>query len=289
MLAPIAAHLLCVLLVAADLLARACRIRWYLLALGQPITLPQAFLVNAWGDAAAGLTPMRFGGELAKLAGLMRSGAAIRLAVVVLALEAVITYPLVALFGGALAWRFAPTWWDHARPAIETALRMGWPWVIAVGGVTLLGGLAVWYARQRDPVVLEPGAVRSALRQMPLWPLLAGGALSLFNVAARTLILPLLALTLPDHPPFGVMMVGSFVLLYSQLLLPTPSGAGAVDLGFLGGMAGDLGPGGPGLLVAWRIYTVGAGAALGVLLAVNTLGVRPVLRAVGRLAGRRAG
>jgi uncharacterized membrane protein YbhN (UPF0104 family) len=101
-------------------------------------------------------------------------------------------------------------------------------------------------------------------------------------------MLPVLALALPDHPPVGVMMVGSFVLLYSQLVLPTPAGVGAVELGFLAGLAGDLGSGEGELLVAWRFYTVGAGALLGAILAVSIVGVRPVLRAVGRFAGRRA-
>jgi uncharacterized membrane protein YbhN (UPF0104 family) len=126
------------------------------------------------------------------------------------------------------------------------------------------------------------------LRQVPAGPLAVGAAVSLFNVVARTLMLPVLALALPDHPPVGVMMVGSFVLLYSQLVLPTPAGVGAVELGFLAGLAGDLGSGEGELLVAWRFYTVGAGALLGAILAVSIVGVRPVLRAVGRFAGRRA-
>ncbi len=53
-----------------------------------------------------------------------------------------------------------------------------------------------------------------------------------------------------------------------------------MDLAFLGGMAGDLGPGDGALLVAWRFYSVGAGAALGVGLALNTFGLRPLLGAV---------
>jgi len=93
-------------------------------------------------------------------------------------------------------------------------------------------------------------------------------------------MLPVLALSLPSHPPLGVLLVGSFILLYSQLFLPTPAGAGAVDLGFLGGIAGDLGPADTGLLLAWRFYTVGAGAALGIGLALHAFGLRPLARAV---------
>jgi hypothetical protein len=59
-----------------------------------------------------------------------------------------------------------------------------------------------------------------------------------------------------------------------------------VDLAFLSGVAGDLGPAGTGLLLAWRFYTVGAGALLGVALAVGAFGLRPLSRAVVRAAGR---
>jgi uncharacterized membrane protein YbhN (UPF0104 family) len=287
-LSPLAAHLICAALFAADLLARAGRIRWYLGALGQRISFSQALVVNAWGDAAAGLTPMRFGGEMAKFAGLLRAGVAPPRGVLALGLEAAITYPIVALFGGWLAWRFAPAWWNEARPAVEQAFAAGWPWVAGLGGVVLLAGLGIWYTRGRKGRVVESGALRMTLGQVPAGPLAAGAAVSLFNVVARTLMLPVLALALPDHPSLGVMMVGSFVLLYSQLVLPTPAGVGAVELGFLAGLAGDLGAGEGGLLVAWRFYTVGAGALLGAILAVGIVGVRPVLRAVARFAGRQA-
>ena len=78
-------------------------------------------------------------------------------------------------------------------------------------------------------------------RRMPRWPLVASLPLSFLNLATRVAILPVLAATLPQPPELGPMVLGSFALLYSQLILPTPSGAGAVELGFLGGAAGDLG------------------------------------------------
>jgi uncharacterized membrane protein YbhN (UPF0104 family) len=95
-------------------------------------------------------------------------------------------------------------------------------------------------------------------------------------------ILPVLALTLPNPPSLGPLAVGSFALLYSQLVLPTPSGAGAVELGFLGGAAGDLGGSEGWLLLLWRFYTNGIGVILGVALASRIYGW-PALR---RLAGR---
>ena len=59
--------------------------------------------------------------------------------------------------------------------------------------------------------------------------------MSFVNLATRVAILPVLALTLPNPPALALLIVGSFALLYGQLILPTPAGAGAVELGFLGG------------------------------------------------------
>jgi uncharacterized membrane protein YbhN (UPF0104 family) len=286
LLTPLAAHGVCAILFLADLLARALRIRWYLAGLGQRISLAEAFRINAWGDAAAGLTPMRFGGELVKFAGLVRAHVTAPVAIATLSLEAAITYPLVALFGGWLAIRFAPDWWREARPAIEHAMSSRWPAVIAGGLVLLAVGLAAWWWQRGRFGPGEPAQARSVLKSFPVGPVLLGIPLSLFNVVARTLMLPLLAMTLPSHPSLGVMAVGSFVLLYSQLVLPTPAGAGAVELGFLAGMAGDLGEAPTGLLVAWRFYTVGAGALLGAGLAMASFGLRPLLNAVARVGGR---
>ncbi|HEY7684150.1 MAG TPA: lysylphosphatidylglycerol synthase domain-containing protein [Gemmatimonadales bacterium] len=280
-------HLGCAALFVMDLGARALRIQLFLRGLGRRLSLGQAVQVIAWGDAAAGLTPLRFGGELAKLARLLRAGVAPTPALAALALEAVVTYPLVALFGGWLAWRFAPAWWHHARPAMQAAVAARWPWLAAIVVVSLGIGLAGWRWRRRVPGAEDPAATRAMLGSMPIGPILAAVPLSLFNVMARTLMLPLLALTLPDHPPIGVMAVGSFVLLYSQLVLPTPAGAGAVDLGFLSGVAGHFGPGTTGLLLAWRLYTVGAGTILGCALAVRDLGVGPLSRSWVFGAGRQ--
>ena len=285
-LTPLAAHGACALLFLADLLARALRLRWYLAGLGQPISVFDAFQLNAWGDAAAGLTPMRFGGELAKFAGLARCRVPAPVAVAALSLEAAITYPLVALFGAGLAVRFAPEWWAEARPVVESVLSRRWPAVTVAAALLLTVGSGIWWWRRRGPGAGIPRQSRAALRSFPLWPVLVGIPLSLLNIVARTMMLPLLAMTLPVHPPFGVMAVGSFVLLYSQLVLPTPAGVGAVEFGFLAGMAGDLGDAPAPLLLAWRLYTVGAGALLGAGLAVATFGIRPIIAAVARVAGR---
>jgi uncharacterized membrane protein YbhN (UPF0104 family) len=90
--------------------------------------------------------------------------------------------------------------------------------------------------------------------------------LTAVSMAARTAILPILV---ANHPGIdvGSVIPGSFALLFGQLALPTPAGAGGVELGFVGGFAGamsarDL----AALLIAWRAYTLILGAALGAVL-----------------------
>jgi uncharacterized membrane protein YbhN (UPF0104 family) len=153
--------------------------------------------------------------------------------------------------------------------------------------VVVVASILAWRAARRvtSPMKHLRRPIRRALvywRRMPRWPLVASIPMSFINLATRVAILPVLALTLPDPPALGPLTVGSFALLYSQLILPTPSGAGAVELGFLGGAAGDLGPGDGGLLFAWRMYTNGIGVILGVVLAARIYG----WVALRQLAGR---
>lgn len=270
------AHFLCLALVLVDIIARAYRLRWYLHGFGRELSVQDALNATTWGDAAAGLTPLRFGGEGAKFAGLIRGGIPAGLSVMTLALEAIITYPLVALVGAWLAWQFAPDWWNQVGPMLGDALTAAWPWI---AGIVVFSSLAIYLGiRWRRALKLgaSPGAptptLRGLFRATPVAPLALGAGVSLYNVLARTAVLPILALTLPEHPPLGILLIGSFALLYSQLVLPTPAGVGAVDLGFLAGVAGNLGPEAPGLLLAWRIYTVGIGAGIGILLAIRALG-----------------
>ena len=279
------AHLICVGLVGADLLARAWRIQWIIRGLGHRISLWDSFVLNAFGDAACALTPLRIGGEPARLAGMLRSRVPAPAAFVAISLEVLAAWPVVIIAAGWLAWRYAPEWWQEAGPRLSAAAASAWPWVVAVALLSLLA----WRSARRT--VASPAArqlrrpIRRAMvywRRMPRWPLVASVPMSLVNLSTRVAILPVLALALPSPPPMGPLALGSFALLYSQLVLPTPSGAGAVELGFLGGAAGDLGADEGWLLLAWRFYTNGIGVVLGVVLAARVYGW-PALR---RLAGR---
>ena len=245
-------------------------------------------MLNAFGDAACALTPLRIGGEPARLAGMLRSKVPATAAFVAISLEVIAAWPVIIIAAGWLVWRYAPAWWEAAGPRLGAAAEAAWPWVVLV----VIASLAAWRVARR---VASPATrhlrrpIRRALvywRRMPRWPLIASIPMTFVNLATRVAILPVLALTLSDPPALGPLTLGSFALLYSQLVLPTPSGAGAVELGFLGGAAGDLGDRQGSLLLAWRIYTNGIGVVLGVALAARIYGWAALRELAGRWSDR---
>ncbi len=282
------AHATCLGLVALDLGARTLRLRLLLGGVGSPLGWRDSFRVNVFAEAGATLTPMRLGGEPARLAGMLAARVPATAAFVAIAYEVLTAWPVLLAIAITVAIRHAPAWWATAAPVLAANVREAWPWALGVVGASF----GAWLAARRLAHVL-PRRVSRPLRRvsvywrrMPRGPLLASIPLSAVNVLSRVAILPVLASTVPNPPPFGVLLVGSFALVYSQLVLPTPAGAGVVEFGFLGGAAGDLGRG-AGLLLAWRFYSSGIGTALGVGLALRHYGF-PVLRdLLGRVVGRR--
>jgi uncharacterized membrane protein YbhN (UPF0104 family) len=273
-------------MVFADLVARTWRLQWLVLGVGSRISFAESFRINLYAEAGASLTPMRVGGEPARLAGMLGAGVPATASFVAIAYEVITAWPVLIAIAAWIMVKYAPEWWDTAGPHLATNLREGWEWALAVALLSLLAWLgARRIARALPRQVVRP--LRRILvywRRMPRWPLLASLPLSAVNVLTRVALLPVLALTLPDAPPLPVLIVGSFALIYSQLILPTPSGAGVVDLGFLGGAAGNL-AGNGGLLLAWRIYSNGIGTALGLVLAFRHVGIPAIKATIGRLLG----
>ncbi len=279
------AHGICFGLIAADHLARACRIQWIMHGLKQDLTIKNAFIINAFGDAANTLTPLRIGGEPARVAGMLRTRLPVAAALVGIGLEALVSRTVLVLVTVGLVWLYAPAWWLGVGTRLQATFALMWPWL----ALFLLVGVVTWHYSRKiisAAAIRLPPSLQEALaywKRMPRWPLVASIPLSLVAIAARVAILPVLALTLPNAASMGSVTFGSFALLYSQMVLPTPSGAGAVELGFLGGAAGDLGQDQGWLLLAWRFYTSGLGVLLGLGLAVRLYGWR-VLRKLVRSA-----
>ena len=280
----LAVHAVCLGLCAADYLARAMRIQLLTRSVDRPLGYSQAMAVNMIGDAACSLTPLRLGGEPARLGVMLRGGVTPTAAVVAITSEIVTAWPVILMVAALLGWLYAPEWWSAAGPTLADAARAHWPWFFAI----VMGTVMVWWWVGRAAPARWNQPLRRTLEHWRAlsWPvLLATAHLSFNNLAARVAILPVLATTLPDPPSLGTLLIGSFALLYSQLFLPTPSGAGAVDAGFMAGAAGELGSGVAGLLLAWRFYTSGVGIVLGVTMGVHHFGWSTVR---GWVRGRRA-
>ena len=165
------AHLLCVALVAADLLARAWRIQWIVQGLGHRVSLWDSFVLNAFGDAACALTLLRIGGEPARLAGMLRSKVPATAAFVAISLEVLAAWPVILVAAVWLIWRYAPAWWLLAGPRLSAAAESAWPWVVLVA----VASVVAWRAARK---VASPAArqlrrpVKRAMvywRRMPRW------------------------------------------------------------------------------------------------------------------------
>ena len=252
------AHALCVSCVIADAGARALRLQLLVHALGAKVGFLRALAANAAEDAGAALTPMRLGGTATRMMMLSGSGG-VPVPVTMLAgvAEGGLQTPLVLLAAAAVGAVSAPDWWRTVAPALgRSAVHAGWWMLLAVA----LGVVAWMVTRRLLPhrhhswkqSILDP--LRAA-RRVPPVTLVACAVLSAIAVVSRVAILPLLAATTHPPPAVGAVTLSSLVLLYGQILLPTPSGAGAVELGILAGGAGVIGDDTTTLLLAWRAYT----------------------------------
>jgi uncharacterized membrane protein YbhN (UPF0104 family) len=283
------AHLLCGALVLLDQAARALRIRLLTVAIGHPLTIRDAVAVNAVGELACSVTPMRIGGEPARLAGLLRAGIPATASFIAIAFEVVTMWPVIVASALCLGILFAPGWLQQTAPGLLRGLGEIWGWMAAALAASVGVAFLVYRRVQVAPRLTRRPWRRAVVywKRMPAGPVLCAALCAFVNLASRTAILPVLLMTLPDPPPFGPALLGSFVLLYSQILLPTPAGVGVVDLGLLAGAAGGVGEGGFGILGWWRFYTTIVGVLLGAGFAFHDFGWR-TLKVVFKGKGKEA-
>ncbi|MBD0321002.1 MAG: flippase-like domain-containing protein, partial [Gemmatimonadetes bacterium] len=210
------------------------------------------------------------------LGGMLFAGVPLTAAIPLLAVE-VVSYSVVVAVAACVAGLFyAPGWWRKVGPAIIDSVQWALPWI----GVVVAGSVLVWWlvrrrraARGKRPKhPIEWSAARGALG----WPLAASVPLTLLSVACRVAVLPVLAQTLPAPPALPVLAVSSFALIYGQLFLPTPGGAGAIELAFSSGAAGDLGGSLGTVFLVWRACTTGLPVLLGLGLAIPRYGMAAV-------------
>jgi uncharacterized membrane protein YbhN (UPF0104 family) len=215
---------------------------------------------------------MRLGGEPARILGAKHDGVSVRHAVLALALENALTYLILTPAAAIVAARFGKDWWSTVAPHLDLRLVRGL-------AVTLLVIIAVWvvYAlwrrrrsrREHHPTMIgELRRIVADLLSFPLPLLLFCCLLTAISLVARVAILPVLVSSTPEPPSLGVATLASLGLLYGQLAIPTPSGAGPIDVAVLAGAAG-VSSMTVDLLAAWRLYTAVLPTAAG--LAVGTL------------------
>lgn len=267
-----AACAICAVLVAIDMLSRTLRLELLLRGGGYPLPTRDVFVMNAFGDAAAAVTPMRLGGEAARGAALMHAGLPLAGILPLLALEVVAYTAVVALAAVGAVWIMAPDWWATVGPELVRSARGALPWLAAF---LVLGLAATVLVRRWLPpsAVPRPGLATLARMSRNLrGPVLWSVPLTLVSVVCRIGILPVLSLTLAAPPPVEVVALSSFALTYGQLFLPTPAGAGAVELAFVTDATGDLGEGLGAVFFAWRTFTTFIPVVLGFALAARWYG-----------------
>ena len=257
-------HLAVVVLLVVDVLARGFRLRALV-----PMPLARAVGVNICGDAAGALTPAQFGADPIRFAAFQRSGVAgsavvaafiteFSVSVVVTAAGVVV---LSGLFAGA-AGEFARRLGALAAPAsvLRALVFVALPAAVSTA-------LALRFRHRLPPALVHHlRDVWVAVRRRRPSLLATVGCLTLVSLAARTAVLPILAAGIPGVKA-SILIVGSYLLLLGQAVLPTPAGAGGVELGFLAGFSGSL----PGraagqLLVLWRFYTLLLAVVAGALM-----------------------
>ena len=133
MLRSLEAHALCAALVLLDQFARALRLRLLAGVLGHPLRWRDALAANAIGDAACAVTPMRIGGEPARVGALLRFGVPATASVIVIAFEVVTMWPVIIACGLAMGIWLAPGWLEQTAPALLQGLTRAWTWFVLAG------------------------------------------------------------------------------------------------------------------------------------------------------------
>lgn len=259
------AHVASAALFAADLALRSARVHALVRVAGARLSAQDALTLTAFGDAAAVVTPWRAGGEVARVLSARLSGVPVPVSVVVMAIESAIGYLLAALVGAWLMAAYGGDWLA-SLDGVRVELPLAWIRAMAVLAYVVLSVvIAVPAARARvlDAIRGVAAAVRS-LRALPPGAIAWCVVLSAASLASRVLVLPILAMG-SASAGFGVLTLVSFALLHAQVALPTPGGAGPIELVFLKGGAGVSH--GIALLGWWRVYVTVLPLAVGFSLA----------------------
>ncbi len=287
---PLRAHLLALLAVGVEVLARSLKIRWSARAAGIRLPLATAARTCLGGDFAAAITPARSGAEPARFFVLAEAGLPSSSILVILYAELFLEVLSLAavVLGVAVVFR-------HAGGVLIGLVSI----VGAYAGVILgIGALALFLSRRNASgapprwarrLRLHAGrwrTIQRALRKLratidSVERVNKGAAVnafvaSLVHVAVRLTVLPALVLTSAPSVPLAPLALWPLGFLYGAAVVPAPGGGGAVEMAFRAALGHQI----PAqlfgaALVWWRFYTFYIYILLGAIAAGST-----VLRAV---------
>ena len=287
---PPRAHLLALLAVVIEVLARAYKIRWSARAAGIKLKLSTALRTSLGGDFAAAITPARSGAEPARFFVLSESGLPSSSVLVVLYAELfleVLSLAAVVLIV-AIAFR-------HAGAVIITLTSLVG---LYAGTIIGLGALALFLARRNANGPPPPWArrlrlhagrwrtIQRAVRKLRATvdsvetvhrgAVVAAFLASFVHVGIRLFVLPALVLTSVPAVPLAPLALWPLGFLYGAAVVPAPGGGGAVEVAFRAALGHSI----PAqlfgaALIWWRFYTFYIYILVGAFVAGNT-----VLRAI---------
>jgi uncharacterized protein (TIRG00374 family) len=287
---PLSAHLLALLAVAVEVLARSLKIRWSARAAGIRLKLGTAIRTCLGGDFAAAITPARSGAEPARFFVLSESGLPSSSVLVILYAELFLEVFSLAAVVLCVALVFR-----HAGPVLVTLVGVVGAYACTILGI---GALALFLSRRNANgpppqwarrLRLHAGrwrTVQRALRKLratidSVERVHRGAALSAFfasfvHVAIRLTVLPALVLTSVAAVPLAPLALWPLGFLYGAAVVPAPGGGGAVEMAFRGALGHSIPASLFGAaLIWWRFYTFYIYILLGGLAAGST-----VLRAI---------
>jgi glycosyltransferase 2 family protein len=287
---PPIAHLLAIVAVAIEVLARALKIRWSAMAAGIRITLGTATRTCLGGDFGATITPARSGAEPARFLILSESGLPSPSVLVILYAELFLEVFSLATVVAVVAIVFR-----HAGVVVATLVSMVGGYAAVILGI---GALAIFLSRRNahgppprwamrlrlhggrwrtiQKALLKLRETIDSVEHVDVRPAMYAFFASVVHVGIRLTVLPALVLTSISTAPLAPLALWPLGFLYGAAVVPAPGGGGAVEMAFRAALGGAI----PVRLFAasliwWRFYTFYIYILLGALAAGNT-----VLRAV---------
>ena len=286
---PPTAHLLAMVAVAIEVLARSFKIRWSAQAAGIRLSLATAARTCLGGDFGAAITPARSGAEPARFFILSETGLPASSVLVVLYAEL-----FLEVFSLAAVVLVVAIVFRHAGVVVATLVSMVGGYAAVVLGI---GALAVILSRNAHPTpprwarrlrlhggrwrtiqkaLLKLRATIDSVEHVNTRPAIYAFLASVVHVAIRLTVLPALVLTTVSTAPLAPLALWPLGFLYGAAVVPAPGGGGAVEMAFRAALGGAI----PDHLFAaaliwWRFYTFYISILLGALAAGST-----VMRAV---------